>query len=159
MKKTKYLKKILLICFVAMFVFLNTVVFVSAEGSNNTDSKFSFTLPGTSFYSVLNSGRAKLNWTGSYISSDSVNPSEGALFSIHGYNSPTVPAGSQAVNCTKGTSARIWPGQNRRIRQYVYERGYTYAFIGASAITTAGVGKSLTGMWSPDSVGSDPYCN
>ena len=33
-------------------------------------------------------------------------------------------------NCTKNDSAVIYAGQKRRIRQYVYEWGYPYAFIG-----------------------------
>lgn len=153
----KYLKKSIIALFICIFLLTNSIILTSAN--NHTDTNFSFNLPGLSYYAVLNSGRAKLDASGSYISSDSVNPSEGALFSIHGYKYSTFTSVSQIKNCTKGTSARIWPGQQRRIRQYVYEWGYAYAFIGGHAITSAGVGKSLTGVWSPDSVGSDPYCN
>ncbi len=136
-----------------------TLFIIPVSANNHTDTNFSFNLPATYKYIVNLNGRIKQDATGSYILSDSTNVSEGALFSIHGYNSQYPSSASQVTNCTKNTSARIWPGQARRIRQYVYEWGYTYAFIGGSAITNAGVGHELTGVWSPDSVGSYPYCN
>ncbi len=133
---------------------------VSAQTYNNKDQPFSFTLPGTNYYHVdIQNGQRKENDTGSYIYSYSSNPSEGALFSIHGGHSKSVSSVKDLTNCTKGGSARIWPGQKRRIRQYVYELNYPYAFIGGSAITDAGANKNLSGLWSADSVGSDPYCN
>lgn len=61
-------------------------------------------------------------------------------------------------NCTKNDSAVIYAGQKRRIRQYVYEWGYPYAFIGL-APSSGQSGLTISGRWSPDSVGSDPYAN
>lgn len=61
-------------------------------------------------------------------------------------------------NCTKNDSAVIYAGQKRRIRQYVYEWGYPYAFIGL-APSSGQSGLTISGKWSPDSVGSDPYAN
>lgn len=51
---------------------------------------------------------------------------------------------------------RIDQGCRRRIRQYVYENGHALCMLWAASIYN---NSSSTGNWSPDSVGSDPYCN
>lgn len=129
---------------------------ISASAKNNKDVEFSYSLPNEGYYKVYGEGHRKEDASGSYVFSNYTNPSGGTYYSIHGGYTESIEGGYR--NCTKNDSAIIYAGQKRRIRQYVYEWGYPYAFIGL-APSSGQSGLTISGKWSPDSVGSDPYAN
>lgn len=52
----------------------------------------------------------------------------------------------------------VYKGQKRRVAQYVYENGFRWCKLELTSDKIySGAGGS--GVWSPDSVGSYPYCN
>lgn len=142
---------ILLIACIATFItMLSTTCFAST-----TNESYFFQLPREGYYTVLNKGERKEDRSSSYVYYRS--PAEGGVYySIHGY--PKENFDTQPTNCTIGDSAIMYPGQKRRIRQYVYEWGYRYAFIGGAP--TAGRGNTYVfGYWSPDCAGNYPAAN
>lgn len=125
-----------------------------ASAKNNHDIEFSYQLPREGYYQVYGQGQRKEDDSGSYVYSYSSNPAGGTYYSIHGGYSTS----NAVTNCTKNDSAVIYAGQKRRIRQYVYELGYSHAFLGL-APTGGQSNRMINGKWSPDSIGSDPYAN
>lgn len=147
-------KKIAL-TFLATIMLMSAVVF-SSSAKNNHDVEFSYSLPNEGYYKVYGVGQRKEDASGSYVYSYSSNPASGTYYSIHGGHTTSLRDGY--TNCTKGDSAVVYAGQKRRIRQYVYEWGYSYAFIGL-APSAGQAGRTINGKWSPDSIGSHPYAN
>lgn len=79
------------------------------------------------------------------------------------YNYSTIPLWVESrttggVNCTKGGHAIIPRSTERFITNYVYEWGYKPCWlrIYAGAENVSGM---VSGLWSPDSVGSYPVAN
>ncbi len=133
---------------------------LSVSASNNGDTDYSFSLPASDYYVYSTPGRSKTDTSPSYVNFDSSNNSYlntyGVQYSIHGGHNST----TREANCTcNGTSCIIFPGTARRIHQTVYEDNYSYAFLGASAPNSYVAGKTVTGVWSPDSTGSSPFAN
>lgn len=130
------------------------------SASNNGDTSYTFSLPASNYYTYTTPGREKTDTSPSYVnfgsSSNGYVNAYGVQYSIHGgYNSST-----RIANCTcGGSSCIIFPGTARRIHQTVKEDGYSYAFLGASAPNSYVAGKTVTGLWSPDSTGSSPFAN
>ena len=115
--------------------------------AETSDSKFSFELRAGG--AILTKERPKTDATGTYVKYNS-GPSRGVNFIVYG-----VKKDGKLVNDTKGT-AIIYPGTQRRIKQYVYENGRRKARLGGAMTSQYGTAK---GVWSPDSVGNDPYAN
>jgi len=139
---------------------VSSISVMPVSASNSSDTNYTFTLPTSSYYVYSTEGRAKTDTSPSYVNfgsstNDYLN-TYGVQNSIHGgYNSST-----RVANCTSnGTSCIIFPGTARRIHQKVKENGYSYAFLGASAPNSYVAGKTVTGLWSPDSTGSSPFAN
>ena len=128
---------------------------LTAFAKNNHDVEFSYSMPNEGYYRVYGVGQRKEDASGSYVYSYSSNPAGGSYYSIHGGHTSSLANGY--TNCTND-SAIIYAGQKRRIRQYVYEWGYSYAFIGL-APSSGQSSLTISGKWSPDSVGTDPYAN
>lgn len=137
-------------------VMLMSALSLTAFAKNNHDVAFSYSMPNEGYYRVYGVGQRKEDASGSYVYSYSSNPAGGSYYSIHGGHTSSLANGY--TNCTKNDSAIIYAGQKRRIRQYVYEWGYSYAFIGL-APTSGQSGLTINGKWSPDSLGSYPYAN
>ena len=74
-------------------------------------------------------------------------------------NGGTAPSGTTGIDVgtTIGGYANVNPGEYK-IRNYIQEYGYTTAFCNISTATN-GVGGTLSGKWSPDSVGNFPNAN
>lgn len=130
---------------------------VCSVAGNIEDTEFKFKLPKEGYYKVINAGRRKLDNTSAYVHYYSSNVGK-VYFSIHGYNSSKYSNIASLTNCTIDESAIIYPGQKRRIRQYVYELGYKYAFLGGAPSTNRGE-TSINGVWSPDCAGNYPAAN
>lgn len=131
---------------------------VLADASGNTgDTYFQYTLPQMGTINIYNPGRAKLNATGTYVYLQS-GPASGVRFSVWGGYASSWQ-NTTLLNFTGGGGADIWVTQQRRISQYVYENGRTYAFLGITPRVQGDVGSALSGLWSPDSQGSWPYAN
>lgn len=141
----------------AMVSIILTVFSIQGFAANTTDTKFDFRLPAEGYYTVLNSGRRKLDASSTYVHYYSSNTGK-VYFSVHGYNSNKYTNIALLNNCTINESAIIYPGQKRRIRQYVYELGYDYAFLGGAPSTGRG-NTYIDGVWSPDCAGSYPAAN
>ena len=139
----------------AIATLMSTFIFPSFA-KNNHDVEFSYSLPNEGYYQVYGVGQRKEDASGSYVYSYSSNPAGGTYYSIHGGHTTSLSNGY--VNCTKNDSAVIYAGQKRRIRQYVYEWGYAYAFIGL-APTSGQSRRTINGKWSPDTLGYYPYAN
>ncbi len=145
------------IALLAMVSIILTAFSVQCFAGNTTDTVFNFKLPAEGKYKVVNSGRAKLDDTSSYVHYYSSNTGK-VYFSIHGYNNITFSNITQITNCTINDSAIIYPGQQRRIRQYVYEWDFDYAFLGGAPSTGRG-NTYINGVWSPDCAGTYPAAN
>lgn len=80
------------------------------------------------------------------------------MFAIFGSSTDDyVPDMNNLVNCTVGGSAKVGLGEEREVRQRVYERGFSYAYIGGSS---KGYPEEYArGIWSPDCIGSYPWAN
>lgn len=124
--------------------------------ANSADTSFNFKLPGTGKYTVYNSGRLKENDTSTYVYYTN-GPTTRTLFSVHGGYYTTFGSYNELKNCTIGDSAEIPVNSQRLIKQYVYEWGYSYAFLGGCNNTYPY--QNISGLWSPDSVGWYPSAN
>ena len=124
--------------------------------ANSSDTAFGFTLPGSGSYTVYNAGRLKENDTSSYIYYTD-GPGYRTLFSVHGYGYSTFNSINDVTNCTIGGSAEIPVNAQRLLKQYVYEWGFRYAFLGGCNNTYPK--QYIAGVWSPDSVGWYPSAN
>jgi hypothetical protein len=150
--------------FIATILTAASVVTIFATGAvsanNHDDKEFGFTLPAYDWYVRYTVGEKKMDTTPSYVKFyDSVYGSVkeyGVQFSVHGgYNKNNC-----IENCTcYGTSCIIKPKTARRIHTNVKEWGYSYAFLGASAPNSYVAGKSISGLWSPDTIGDAPFAN
>lgn len=143
--------------FLSIAMLMSMCVFPTSA-NNHTDTYYGFSLPHVPYFSVYEDGRLKTDASGSYVYSNPTNPTEGVRFAIFGHSKDYFNNESELRNCTKSTYAIVYNGQKRRIRQYVYEWNYTYAFLGGAGNDDFGFA-NIQGVWSPDSVGSDPYAN
>jgi len=150
--------------FIATILTAASVVTIFATGAvsanNNSDKPFGFTLPAYDWYVRYTTGRDKMDDSPSYVNFDSSVYGSvqkyGVQFSVHGGRTQN----NCIENCTcYGTSCIIKPGTARRIHTNVYEWGYSYAFLGASAPNSYVAGKSISGVWSPDSKGKAEFAN
>lgn len=80
------------------------------------------------------------------------------MFAIFGSSiDDYVPDMNNLANCTIGERAKVGLGEKREVRQRVYERGFSYAYIGGSS---KGYPEEYArGIWSPDCIGSYPWAN
>ena len=135
----------------AMVSIILTAFSVQCFAGNTRDESFLFQLPAEGYYTVINPGREKLDSTSTYVYYRL--PDTGHVyFSVHGYSKPQYTDIRLLRNCTKNDSAIIYPGQQRRIKQFVYEWGYDYAFLGGAPSTGRG-NTYVFGYWSPDCAG------
>lgn len=154
----KFANKI--ITFMLVLAIISSVgVLPTFAAGNYTDSSFSLTCP-TYGYLVCegNVYRKKLDSTATYVHCIS-GPSTGVYFTVWGGIEISTNYSVPVANCTRYGQALIYPGQQRFIAQYVYENDYEYAHLGLLTRYATDVGTTVTGVWSPDSVGSYPYAN
>lgn len=131
---------------------LTAVLPVSA--SNSTNSNFGFQLPVYNGLGVQPGAREKTDDTSCYVRYND-GPWD-TWFVIFGTNNPvTYPDINTLTNCTLGEKAKVGLGEEREVRQYVYEWYYQYAYIGGSSQSYPE--QYAIGVWSPDCVGSYPY--
>ena len=144
MKIFKNLLAVMLVCciFVSIFALLGIQVEASSE-----DSLFVFERKNVG-YIYFTEERSKDNATGTYVYYYYANGQPyGSYFSVW----------SQGVNETTNGSGIIYGGQQRKISQYVYEKGKRVCQLGISP-RISDIDR-VYGWWSPDSVGEYPYCN
>ncbi|MDD4540857.1 MAG: hypothetical protein PHR78_01635 [Eubacteriales bacterium] len=144
MKTLKTLSSILLVCcfFISVFALLGIQVEASSQ-----DSVFVFERKRVG-YIYFTEERNKDDATGTYVYYvEASGQPYGSYFSVW----------SQGVNETTNDSGIIYKGQQRKISQYVYEKGKRVCNLGISP-RIHDIGR-VHGLWSPDSVGSYPYCN
>lgn len=141
----------------AMVSIILTAFSVQCFAGNTSNEIFAFRLPAEGFYTVSQLGAEKKNNSSTYVDYLSANTGH-VYFSVHGYDNSIYTDIRTLTNCTIGDSAIIYPGQQRRIRQLVYERGFPYAFLGGAPST--GIGNTLIcGYWNPDCSGNYPAAN
>ena len=113
---------------------LSTLGGLSTSANNSTDTVYSFTTISTGWI-YFTETRAKATQP------------NGTYFSIW----------SGGTNYTRNETATLYVGQKRRIAQFVYENGKRNCYLGVSPRDYNS--SKIAGLWSPDSVGSDPYAN
>lgn len=82
------------------------------------------------------------------------------VYYVTGRNQPNgtyYSAWSGGANYSRDGSGIIWPGQKRRIYNYIYEVGNRTCYLGVSPHTY--YSPLIQGIWSPDAVDPVPYCN
>lgn len=150
------IKRIVTACLGLMIVFTIAVVPASANTwlqpyKNNRDTRFTFVFDRWGKANTV--GRAKQDTSGTYIVAYSM-CSGGLEVFVDGLDTTT----GQWVDCTDKTTY----GQPRLssinrpalISQWVYELGYRTARLGGYK---PGANQSVSGVWSPDSVGNYRY--
>ncbi|HBT65680.1 MAG TPA: hypothetical protein DEB10_13570 [Ruminococcaceae bacterium] len=126
---------------------LSTLGGLSTSANNSTDTVYSFTTISTGWI-YFTETRAKEDASGSYAYYvQGATQPNGTYFSIW----------SGGTNYTRNETATLYVGQKRRIAQFVYENGKRNCYLGVSPRDYNS--SKIAGLWSPDSVGSDPYAN
>lgn len=146
-----------LVALMLLVVTIFSVVSVSASASNWQDSKFyNFTL--YSYQRYLNP-RAKEDTSPCYVKITKADHNQTTFISANGCYSDGKYAAR--YNCTRDGNGKsvahvsILPNQGYLVRSMIYENKYPYASLGFSTPIVGG--NEVTGVWSPDSVGSYPY--
>lgn len=120
---------------------------LSASAAETKDKvyKFNYIEKGWVYFTET---RPKTNTTGTYVSYLTGNTQpKGTYYSVW----------SAGENDTRNGAGIIYPGQKRKLAQFVYEKGKRDCYLGVSP---NGYNSSeISGVWSPDSVGSYPYAN
>lgn len=125
----------------------SSILAMPASAANIQDTPWGFGV--TSINTVYRTElREKTNSTGVYVY----------------YKTGTEPAlkcdvlNSENQSETRGKIGYVPKGQPRLVRQYVYEDGFRWARLELRPTQAQGQG-GVSGAWSPDSIGSIPYCN
>ena len=146
-----------LVALMLLVVTIFSVVSVSASASNWQDSSFyHFTLWSSQHY--LNP-RAKENTSPCYVKITDTTYNLTTFVTANGCYSSSGSA--TRYNCTRDGNGNvvsrvaILAEQGYLIRSMIYEYKYPYASLGLS--TSLVGGNVVSGVWSPDSVGSYPY--
>lgn len=141
-----------LLSFVLAAIMMLSALSINAFASNTDSPYASGVLPSVNAGKVSSYNpyvREKENNTATYIynqNGDTMN------FGVHG----TLADGSyDEWDCTR-KKGQIAVGQQRFFSQWVYEYGYRYCKLVCWSIKA---NTASSGVWSPDSVGSYPYCN
>lgn len=130
-----------------------TLIPTSAFASNHKDTAFSFSV-NVNKPTAYTSSRAKQNTTSTYVHIKRV-PAAFIRTDVQGYR-PTSGTGSNYwANETIGGTKTLATGQ-WLIKQLVYENGGRSARLKLQRYSTDGI---VSGVWSPDSVGSYPIAN
>ena len=145
-----------LVALMLLVVTIFSAVSVSASASNWQDSYFyNFTL--RSYQRYLNP-RAKQDTSPCYVKLTKATHNQTTFISANGCYSST---SATRYNCTRDGNGNpvahvsILPYQGYLVRSMIYEYKYPYATLGFSTPIVGG--NEVTGVWSPDSVGSYPY--
>lgn len=145
----KFKKIIVTMCLCSLLV--NSITLTS-NANNHSDTGFRFNFSYVNGVSQTE-GRKKEDSSSSYIKAVEL-PTGGMEVRINGSHTLYQPTW---YNVTKDTTAWInILNQGRAIRQYVYERGYSYAQLEGRR---RGQTEDATGVWSPDSTGTYPALN
>lgn len=146
-----------LVALMLLVVTIFSVVSVSASASNWLDSNFhDFTLWSSQHY--LNP-RAKEDTSPCYVKITQATHNQITFVTANGCYSGSSSA--TRYNCTRDgngnpvTRVSILPYQGYLVRSMIYENKYPYASLGF--FTPIVGGNKVSGVWSPDSVGSYPY--
>ena len=146
-----------LVALMLLVVTIFSVVSVSASASNWQDTDFyNFTL--RSYQRYLNP-RAKEDTTPCYVKITAAAHNQTTFISANGCYSSSSSA--TRYNCTRNGNGysvahvSILPYQGYLVRSMIYENKYPYASLGFSTPIVGG--NEVSGVWSPDSVGSYPY--
>ena len=146
-----------LVALMLLVVTIFSAVSVSASASNWQDSCFyNFTL--RSYQRYLNP-RAKEDASPCYVKITQATHNQATFISANGCYSSSSSA--TRYNQTRDGSGKrvahvsILPYQGYLVRSMIYENKYPYASLGFS--TSLVGGNEISGVWSPDSVGSYPY--
>lgn len=148
-RKHKKMKKKGIMCVAAML--LGTVLFSTPVLAKNAgDTEYSFYLGMSAEYIKP---RLKQDASSTYIYCQPANiPGSFVLVAVMGSDSTS----DYGTNVTAKVANARYEGGQRFIKQYVYERGYTYARLRFNRGDASG---DIKGVWSPDSVGSYPSLN
>ncbi|UTR14972.1 hypothetical protein MM221_20965 [Salipaludibacillus sp. LMS25] len=129
-------------------IMILTLLPAQVSASNHVDTKFAFRVSTSNNYAAT-PGRAKHNTTSTYIKIDQV-PGAYIYLTVQGFR-----PSHKWVNETKDGRQTATPGQ-WLVRQSVYENGGRSARLRFQRYGASGV---VSGVWSPDSVGSYPRLN
>lgn len=146
-----------LVALMLLVVTIFSAVSVSASASNWQDSYFyNFTL--RSYQRYLNP-RAKEDASPCYVKITQATHNQATFVTANGCYSSSSSA--TRYNCTRNGNGNlvsrvaIYAKHDYLIRSTIYESKYPYASLGFS--TSLVGGNEISGVWSPDSVGSYPY--
>ncbi len=122
-----------------------------ALAANHSDTGYSFTVgPG---YGARTEYREKTDSSGVYVYSLS-GPRQTYFYVLN--PSGTIKNSGEGVGIT-------YPGNKYRIHTHIWEDRYTDGNVGPTRCALASIDNPFpgqsTGVWSPDSVGSYPFCN
>lgn len=145
-----YKKISIVILSVVMFF---TLIPSATFAANTTDTAFAFSV-NVNKPTVYIGGRAKQNSTSTYVHVYNV-PSVYIRTDVQGYRPSSGTGNNYWTNETIGGTVLLKKGQ-WFIRQLVYENGGRSARLKLQRVSTNGI---VSGMWSPDSVGSYPIVN
>ena len=152
------MKKVLALSLV-MFMLLSAFVVSASADADYNDKQFTILLdctsPNTYQLSTKNGTRPKGTDSAVYVYPQ-VGPGGGGKYRIYGTNDGSITTLALATNCTV-LDAIIYPGQQRRVRQYVNENGFSHAVL--TGCYYYGNTGAATGVWSPDCAGNYPYAN
>ncbi|WP_062105424.1 DUF2712 domain-containing protein [Bacillus niameyensis] len=129
-------------------VMILTFIPPSTFAGNIVDTTFSYNVSLSNKYAYTNP-RAKENATSTYVK---INQAPGNLIflDVQGSTSKT-----NWVNRTVGVTPLARPGE-WRVKQLVYEKGDSFARLKFERYNESG---TVSGVWSPDSVGNAPHLN
>ena len=119
---------------------------VPASASNYKNTSWSFNVDSTNHWYVT-SKRAKLDSSGVYV--------HYKAGTVNGVVCDVITVEGISMCNTLGV---VYKGNERLIAQYVYENGFRECKLKLKSDTIYASG-GASGEWSPDSVGSYPYCN
>lgn len=132
---------------------LLTLIPSSTFAANIEDKSFSFNVTVSNKYGTT-SARAKENTTSTYVK---VTQTPGSVINmdVQGFRPVSGSGTNYWVNETIGGTVMLFKGE-WRVKQMVYENGGRSARLRFGRYATDG---RVTGVWSPDSVGSAPIVN
>lgn len=124
----------------------------TTHAANTGDTAFQFNLNTAS--SKYTSARAKQNSTSTYVNINKV-PAAYIYLDVQGFRPSGTAGANYWANETIG-GTQTAPVGTWRVKQRVYENGGKSARLSIKRYMFDG---STSGVWSPDSVGSDPHLN
>ncbi|WP_163578501.1 hypothetical protein [Gracilibacillus thailandensis] len=131
-----------------------TLVPISTFASNHGDTSFRFSVSTSNNYAYTGS-RSKENTTSTYVNVEQV-PITYIYADVQGYRPSSVSGTNYWVDETLGGDKVTLSKGKWLVKQLVYENGGRSARLKFQRYYGTG---TVSGVWSPDSVGSYPYAN